>query len=133
MRLPTFIGGIHPPDNKALTADKEIEVYVPKGDLVFPMSQHIGVPCTPIVKKGDRVLVGQKIADSDAFVSAPILSSVSGTVKEVGVRMTIPGTLEPCIVVESDGEFEHDVTLLPHKEYESLDPKEYLVEIGRAS
>lgn len=126
MRLPTFIGGIHPPDNKALTADKEIEVYVPKGDLVFPMSQHIGVPCTPIVKKGDRVLVGQKIADSDAFVSAPILSSVSGTVKEVGVRMTIPGTLEPCIVVESDGEFEHDVTLLPHKEYESLDPKEYL-------
>ena len=78
MRLPTFIGGIHPPDNKALTADKEIEVYVPRGDLVFPMSQHIGVPCTPIVKKGDRVLVGQKIADSDAFVSAPILSSVSG-------------------------------------------------------
>ena len=72
MKLPTFIGGIHPPDGKELTSHKEIEIYNPQGDLVFPMSQHLGVPCTPIVKKGDRVLVGQKIGDSDAFVSAPI-------------------------------------------------------------
>lgn len=126
MKLPTFIGGIHPPDSKALTADKEIEVYTPTGDLVFPMSQHIGVPCTPIVKKGDRVLVGQKIADTDAFVSAPILSSVSGTVKEIGNRMTISGSMEQCVVVESDGQFEYDANLLPHKDYQSLDPKEIL-------
>ncbi len=126
MSLPTFKGGIHPPDSKALTANKEIEVYTPQGDLVFPMSQHIGVPCTPTVKKGDRVLVGQKLGDADAFVSAPILSSVSGTVKDVGPRMTIAGAYETCVVVESDGAFEHDESLIAHRDFKSLDPKECL-------
>ena len=126
MRLPTFKGGIHPPESKAFTEDKEIEVLTPKGDLVYPMSQHLGVPCSPIVKKGDRVLVGQKIADSDAFVSAPVLSAVSGTVKEVGNRMTISGAMETCVVVESDGQFEHAAELLPHGDYASLDNKEIL-------
>ena len=126
MKLPTFRGGIHPPESKAFTEDKEIEILTPKGDLVYPMSQHLGVPCSPTVKKGDRVLVGQKIADSDAFVSAPVLSSVSGTVKEVGNRMTISGAMETCVVVESDGQFEHAADLLPHSDYASLDPKEIL-------
>ncbi|MDR3255126.1 MAG: electron transport complex subunit RsxC [Synergistaceae bacterium] len=126
MKLPTFRGGIHPPDGKALTESKEIEVYHPLGDLVYPMSQHLGVPCSPLVKKGDRVLVGMKIADSDAFLSAPILSSVSGAVKETGTRMTISGALESCVVVENDGQYEHAATLLPHKDYKSLDPKECL-------
>lgn len=126
MKLPTFIGGIHPPDGKELTSHKEIETYAPQGDLVFPMSQHLGVPCTPVVKKGDRVLVGQKLGDNDAFVSAPILSSVSGTVKEVAPRPTISNILEMCVVVENDGLYEHEARLLPHPDYESLDPKEYL-------
>jgi electron transport complex protein RnfC len=126
MKLPTFKGGIHPPDGKALTENREIEIYHPAGDLVFPMSQHLGVPCSPTVKKGDRVLVGTKIGDSDAFVSAPILSSVSGTVKEVGSRMTIPGVSATCVTIESDGLFEYDAALLPHRDYESLDSKEYL-------
>ena len=69
MRLPTFKGGIHPPDGKFLTAEKAVEVLSPRGDLVYPLSQHLGVPCAPLVKRGDRVLLGQKIADSDAFVS----------------------------------------------------------------
>ena len=51
MRLLTFRGGVHPPDNKHWTADKQIEDLLPKGDLVFPMSQHIGAPCMPAVKK----------------------------------------------------------------------------------
>lgn len=126
MKLPTFTGGIHPPDGKALTSQKEIENYTPQGDLVFPMSQHLGVPCAPVVKKGDRVLVGQKIGDSDAFVSAPILSSVSGTVKEIAPRQTISNILEMCVVVENDGQYEHEARLLPHPDYESLDPKECL-------
>lgn len=126
MKLPTFTGGIHPPDGKELTSRKEIEIYAPQGDLIFPMSQHLGVPCAPVVKKGDRVLIGQKIGDSDAFVSSPILSSVSGTVKDVGFRMTIPGNLETCVVVENDGQNEHAAELLPHADYESMDPKEYL-------
>ena len=124
MNLPTFRGGIHPPESKLLTENKEIEMLVPKGELVYPMSQHLGAPCAPIVKKGDRVLVGQKIADTDAFVSAPIMSSVSGTVKEIGNRMTIPGTLETCVTVESDGLFEHAASLLPHKDFRELEPAE---------
>jgi len=120
----TFRGGIHPPENKTLTENREIERLTPKGELVYPMSQHLGVPCSPIVKKGDRVLVGQKIADSDAFVSAPILSSVSGTVKETGMRMTISGAIETCVTVESDGRFEYAVELLPHKSFKNLEPSE---------
>ena len=58
MGFPTFRGGVHPPQNKDLTRDKAIEDYRPKGELVFPMSQHIGAPNAPVVKKGDRVLVG---------------------------------------------------------------------------
>jgi len=112
MRLPTFKGGIHPPDGKSLTAEKAVEVLSPKGDLVYPLSQHLGAPCAPLVQRGDRVLLGQKIADTDAFVSAPILASVSGTVKEIGFRMTIPGSFETCIVVENDGQYEHAPTLL---------------------
>ncbi|MDR3255905.1 MAG: electron transport complex subunit RsxC [Synergistaceae bacterium] len=126
MKLPTFRGGIHPPDGKALTKSKEIEVYHPQGDLVYPMSQHLGVPCSPLVKKGDRVLVGMKIADSEAFVSSPILSSVSGTVKEIGTRMTVSGAMETCVVVGNDGQYEHAAELLPHSDYLSLDSKEYL-------
>lgn len=112
MRLPTFKGGIHPPDGKSLTAEKTVEVLSPKGDLVYPLSQHLGAPCAPLVKRGDRVLLGQRIADTDAFVSAPILASVSGTVKEIGFRMTIPGSFETCVVVENDGQYEHAPTLL---------------------
>jgi electron transport complex protein RnfC len=76
------------------------------------------------VKKGDRVLAGQKIGDAEAFVSAPVLSSVSGTVKDIGMRMTIPGSLEPCVVVESDGLFERGSPLSPHEDFTALKPDE---------
>lgn len=122
--MPTFRGGIHPPDNKALTSGKEIETLTPSGDLVYPMSQHIGAPCSPVVKKGDRVLVGQKIGDTEAFVSAPIMSSVSGTVKEIGMRMTVSGGTDQCVVVENDGQYEAGASLVPHGDFKSLDPKE---------
>jgi electron transport complex protein RnfC len=124
MSLATFRGGVHPPGGKFMTENKEIEMLVPKGELVYPMSQHLGAPCVPIVKKGDRVLTGQKIADTDAFVSAPIMSSVSGTVKDIGNRMTIPGALETCVIVESDGLFEHGASLLPHRDFRELEPAE---------
>ena len=128
----TFRGGIHPPENKFLTENKEIERLTPKGELVYPMSQHLGVPCSPIVKKGDRVLVGQKIADSDAFVSAPIISSVSGTVKEIGMRMTISGAFETCVTVESDSQFEYTAELLPHKSFKELESSECIKIIREA-
>ncbi|MDR1885509.1 MAG: electron transport complex subunit RsxC [Synergistaceae bacterium] len=124
MSLPTFKGGIHPSDSKALTSEKGIEILRPSGEFVYPMSQHIGAPCSPTVKKGDRVLVGQKIGDAEAFVSAPILASVSGKVKDIATRMTISGAIEQCVIVEGDGEFENGTTLVPHDDFRSLAPKE---------
>lgn len=115
MNLPTFLGGVHPPEGKALTENKAIEKLMPEnpGELfVYPLSQHIGAPCAPTVKKGDPVLVGQKIADTEAFVSAPIYSGVSGIVKEIAPKMTIAGSIENCIVIESDGKYEKAPSLL---------------------
>ena len=63
----TFSGGIHPYDGKDLSKDKPIKEVLPKGDLIYPLSQHIGAPAQPIVKKGDKVLTGQKIAEAGGF------------------------------------------------------------------
>lgn len=106
MGLLTFKGGIHPYEGKELTMDKEIEVYLPKGDMVYPLSQHIGAPAKPLVKKGDRVLTGQKIAEAGGFVSSPIHASASGTVKVIEPRLTPGGTMVESIVIENDGQFE---------------------------
>lgn len=127
MNLPTFLGGVHPPEGKTLTENKAIEILRPTDsrEFVYPLSQHIGAPCSSLVKKGDRVLAGQKIADSEAFVSAPIFSAVSGTVKEVGSRMTIAGSVEPCIVIESDGKYEAAPTLLDELGHKP-EPSEYI-------
>lgn len=102
----TFIGGIHPYDGKDLSKDKPMKAVLPKGDLVYPLSQHIGAPATPIVKKGDRVLTGQKIAEAGGFVSAPIYATVSGTVKAIAPHRVVTGDNVNCIIVENDGLYE---------------------------
>ena len=109
----TFVGGIHPYDGKDLSKDKPIKTVLPKGDVVYPLSQHIGAPATALVKKGDHVLVGQKIAEAGGFVSAPIYASVSGTVKNVEPRRVVSGDKVMSIVVENDGLFE-DVEMKGH-------------------
>ena len=106
MGLLTFKGGLHPYDGKELSKDRPIAAYLPKGELVFPLSQHIGAPAVPCVAKGDRVLAGQRIADAGGFVSANIHSSVSGTVKAIEPRVTVSGAKVSCIVVENDGQYE---------------------------
>ena len=106
MGLLTFSGGIHPYEGKDLTKDKPVREYLPKGECVYPLSQHIGAPAVPIVKRGDRVLVGQKIAEAGGFVSANIHSSISGTVKMIEPRMTSGGNKVNSIVIENDGLFE---------------------------
>ena len=108
----TFKGGIHPYEGKSLTEDKDIKEFRPKGDMVYPVSQHIGAPAKPLVKKGDQVLVGQLIAEAGGFVSAGIHSSVSGTVKAIESRLTSAGTKVNSIVIENDGEF-HSVEFEP--------------------
>ncbi len=106
MGLLTFKGGLHPYDGKELSKDKAIKEYLPTGELVYPLSQHIGAPAVACVKPKDRVLVGQKIAEAGGFVSANIHSSVSGTVKKIEARTTVAGSKVTCIIVENDGLYE---------------------------
>ena len=101
----TFRGGVHPAGHKELSRDVPLREFLPTGEMVFPLSQHIGKPARPIVKKGDAVLVGQRIAEADGFVSAHIASSCSGTVKAVEKRRVLGGGMMECIVIDNDGQF----------------------------
>lgn len=102
----SFQGGVHPYDGKELSKDKPIKAVLPKGDLVYPLSQHIGAPAKPIVEKGDHVLAGQKIAEAGGFVSAPIYATVSGTVKSIEPRRVVTGDNVMSIIIENDGLYE---------------------------
>ncbi|MCC8168348.1 MAG: electron transport complex subunit RsxC [Clostridiales bacterium] len=98
-------GGIHPYAGKDLSMYAAIEEVLPEGELVYPLSQNIGAPAKPIVKVKDQVLKGQKIAEAGGFVSAPIHSAVSGTVRKIEPRLTASGDMVESIVIESDGLF----------------------------
>ena len=106
MGLLTFKGGIHPKDGKALAKDQPIKELLPLGELVYPLSQHIGAPAVPLVKKGDHVLKGQKIAEAQGFVSAPIYATVSGTVKAIEPHRVVTGDNVMSIVIEDDHLYE---------------------------
>ena len=128
----TFKGGIHPYEGKELTMDKDVIEYVPKGDMVYPLSQHIGAPAKAVVKKGDRVLVGQLIAEAGGFVSANIHSSVSGTVKAVEPRLTASGSKVNSIVIENDNQFEEIEYVKNDKPLAELNREEILEAIKNA-
>ena len=124
MGLKTFIGGIHPFEGKEMSADKPIQVLFPKGDLVFPLSQHIGAPAKPIVAKGDKVLVGQRIAEAGGFISAHVISSVSGTVKGIEPRLVANGAILQSIVIENDGEYKTVEGFGEKRDYTKLSKQE---------
>ena len=127
----TFNGGIHPFDGKEMSKNIPIKAVNPTRDLVFPLSQSIGAPSKPIVSKGDYVLVGQKIAEADGFVSAPIYSSVSGTVKAIEERLTVSGKKEMSIVISNDGLYTESWAW-EVKPYESMENSEILERIKEA-
>jgi electron transport complex protein RnfC len=102
VELKTFRGGIHPPYNKEATAGKATEDISLPAEVVIPMQQHVGAPNQPLVNAGDRVEPGQKIGSTDAFVSAPVHSSVAGTVRAVEDRMNFTGTTVPSVVISVD-------------------------------
>ena len=131
MGLLTFKGGFHPDDGKRFSKDQPVKPLLPKGDMVYPLSQHIGAPANPVVKKGDHVLKGQMIADAGGFVSAPIYSSVSGTVKGLEQRFNPAGTKVECIVIENDGEY-NEVEYDPVKPLDEMSREEILDMIARA-
>ena len=112
--LFTFKRGIHPNEQKHHTENVPINTLLPLegSEIVFPLLQHIGAPCKPLVEKGQKVLLGQKIGDSDAAFCAPVHSSVSGLVKDIRPHLTVAGTIAESIIVENDGKFEVHEDLL---------------------
>lgn len=128
----TFKGGIHPYEGKELSMDKDVLEYLPKGDMIYPLSQHIGAPAKPIVKKGDRVLVGQLIAEAAGFVSANIHASVSGMVKVIEPRLTSSGSKVNSIVIENDNEYESTDFVPNDKPLDALTKEEILDAIKNA-
>ncbi|RZS93027.1 electron transport complex subunit RsxC [Cuneatibacter caecimuris] len=120
----TFRSGIHPDGGKELSMDQPVRELVTKGDTVYPMSQHIGAPAAPLVKKGDRVLVGQKIGEAGSFVSANVFSSVSGTVKAVEPRLMVSGEQVMSVIVENDGLFETVEGFGTPRDWHGLSPQD---------
>ena len=104
MNSRTFrIGGIHPEENK-LTHEVPTKVAPLPKQAIFPLSQHIGAPAKPVVAKGDKVKVGTLIAEAGGFVSAPIYSSVSGTVFKVDAAVDATGYRKPSIIINVEGD-----------------------------
>jgi electron transport complex protein RnfC len=122
--LKSFLGGIHPNDSKKYSFDKAIEVPPLPNKVVIPMSQHIGAPCTPIVKVGDIVKKGQVIGSSDAFMHSPIHASISGKVVSVA---EMPHTSKGnclSVVIENDGLDEWEEGIPLHRDFEKLEVQE---------
>lgn len=104
MQIRTFrIGGVHPEENK-LTHEVMTKVAPLPKQAIFPLSQHIGAPAKPVVAKGDKVKVGTLIAEAGGFVSAPIYSSVSGTVFKVDTAVDATGYRKPVIIINVEGD-----------------------------
>ncbi len=127
----TFVGGIHPYDGKDLSKDKPIREVLPEGEMVYPLSQHIGAPAKPIVQKGDRVLAGQKIAESGGFVSAAVFASVSGTVKSIEPRRVASGDMVMSIVLDNDRLYE-ELPAAAVKPLEEMSKEEILTAVREA-
>jgi Na+-translocating ferredoxin:NAD+ oxidoreductase subunit C len=119
----TFKGGIHPPYNKELASGKAIKKAPVPAEVVIPLSQHIGAPNEALVSAGDRVEVGQKIGSADAFVSAPVHSSVAGTVKEVTEVANFTGARVKSVIITPDAE-QPEFTKKPGKDLDSLTGEE---------
>ena len=137
MKLHTFkIGGVHPEENK-ITSEIATKVAALPQQAIFPLSQHIGAPAKPVVKKGDKVKVGTLIAEAGGFVSAPIYSSVSGTVLKIDEAIDATGYRKPAIIITVEGdEWEESIdqsdeleTLANHPE---LTPEEIVNRIKMA-
>ena len=130
MHLKSFIGGIHPKDQKHYTKDLPIIKLNASDEVVFLLKQHIGAPCKPLVKIKDEVKVGQKIACEDGFVSSPIISSVSGTVKAIEERMDISGKMQQAIVINNDGLYQS--IEIKTNDYKSLSYEDKIEKIKEA-
>ena len=137
MNIRTFrIGGIHPEENKLSNDAVTQPAALPK-QAIFPLSQHIGAPAKPVVAKGDKVKVGTMIAEAGGFVSAPIFSSVSGTVFKIDTAIDATGYRKPVIIINVEGdEWEESIDrsdkLEKVKDHPELTPEEIVNRIKAA-
>ena len=126
-RLAGYYGGVHPSERKEYSEHIALEKFPEPKTLVISMSQHLGAPANPIVQVGDTVKVGQKIGEAAGFISAPVHSSVSGTVVAVEPRMhATRGSEVMAVVIESDGKDTLDESVKPNKDLDSLTPDEII-------
>ena len=121
MRLKTFRGGIHPPKYK-FTALDPVKRMPAAQLVVIPMQQHIGAPCQPLVKIGDLVKMGQKIGESNSFVSAPVHASVSGKVKAIGMADGALGKKTMAITIENDFQDTKDESIFGARNLDNMTP-----------
>ena len=119
----SFFGGIHPDDMKALSCEIAAQPFPAPEEVVIPLSQHIGAPCKPLVKKGDHVLLGQKIGDNTGLC-CPVHSSVSGTVTAVEPRPHVSGTMVPSVVIRNDFQDTPDPAIRPRDSIDGLTPED---------
>ena len=128
-----FFGGIHPEEHKDLSCDVPIRSFPEPDILVVPMSQHIGAPCKPLVKKGDIVTVGQKIGDNTGLC-VPVHSPVSGKVKSVEMKAHSSGTTMMSVVIENDHQKTlcEDIRPRSEQEVDALTPEELMEIIHQA-
>lgn len=104
----TFTGGVHPPDGKEFAKNASIQVLQPKGNVVYPLSQHIGAPAKAVVNVGDKVRIGTLLAEAGGFVSSPIYAGISGTVKSIAPHRVQNGSMVPSITIENDFLYESE-------------------------
>ena len=129
----SFFGGIHPKENKFYAQNEAVQAFPEPDLLVIPMQQHIGAPCKPLVKKGDPVLVGQKIGDNQGLC-VPVHSPVSGKVKAVEMRPHISGVHVQSVVIENDhqGNLCETVQSRSQETVDKLTPEELMAIIREA-
>lgn len=137
MKLRTFrIGGVHPEENK-LSSEVVAQIAKLPKQAIFPLSQHIGAPARPVVKKGDKVKVGTLLAEAGGFVSAPIYSSVSGTVFKIDTAIDATGYSQPVIIIKVEGDdweeyIDRSDKLEILSEHPELTPEEIVERIKKA-
>lgn len=133
-RYEGFYGGVHPEEKKNLTENMPVKKLASPGRIFLFLSQHTGIPSEPVVVKGDKVKVGQKVAKRAGFISSALHSGVSGSVLSIEEKMH-PSLQKkmPAIVIENDGLYLFDETNMPLKNWEVLENKkiiEFLQEKG---
>ena len=125
-RFEGWYGGVHPVEGKEPTEHKALVRFPAPKVAVFPLSMHLGAPATAIVSVGDHVDVGQKIAEASGFISAPVHSSISGTVIAIEDRPHASRGTCPAIVIENDFKDTIHESVKPNKSLEELTPAEII-------